>query len=149
MKNVLGVLLLSVASIAQVNAASGNSYVDSLKAQSFSELRANYDVDFENDQTWFGGRIVSVLDTCMLDEETVRTLNKVTIEEYDGEEFEVVGYDYLTKSIHGTKAMVDGDDVIDVPYTMSTTREIKVVQMDDDFDGDLLFTRDFTIPSCN
>ena len=66
----------------------------------------------------------------------------------DVDDFVVVGKDYLYKSIYGTKVVVDGDGTIDVPYTMSTTRTIRIVEMDDDFDGDVLFERDFTIPAC-
>lgn len=122
MKKMLLVLAMAT-SVFTAHAGSG-SYVESLKAQSFSELRANYDVELENDQVWFGGTIVSILDTCMADAETVRTSEKLEIEEMDGDDFVVVGVDYLYKSIHGRRAMVDEDN------------------------GELYFKRDYSIPAC-
>jgi hypothetical protein len=145
MKNLLCVLLLSVASLAQA----GNGYVNGLRAQSFEELRANYDVEIENDQVWFGGSIVSILDTCMSDSQTIRTVSKRDIEELDGDDFEVVGHDYLYKSIYSTRAVVDGDDVLTENYTMSTTRTLDIVSNDDDFMNEFYFSREYTIPACN
>lgn len=147
MKNLLLTLVLATSALS-ANAFSNGSYVDSLKKQSFEELRQNWDVDFENDQVWFGGKIISILDTCMADETTIRTNSKVTIEEMDGDDFVVVGRDYLYKSIHTQRVVVDGDDTVWEDYTMNTTRSIRIVENDDDFEGDVLFERDYTIPAC-
>lgn len=141
-------LILLLAVVSMTFTAQASSYVDYLKGLSWSELRANWDVDFEGDQVWFGGRIVDIFDTCMINDTTIRTNSKVKIEEMDGDDFVVVGFDYLYKSIHTSRAVVDGDSVIDEPYTMSTTRTIRVVENDDDFQGDLLFRKEFTIPAC-
>jgi hypothetical protein len=146
MKNLFSILLLTAASFAQ---ASSTSYISDLKTQSFEELRANYDVELENDQVWFGGSIVSILDTCMLDVKTIRTISKRDIEEQDGDDFEVVAHGYLYKSIYSTRAVVDGDDVISEEYTINTTRNINIVTNDDDMDNDFLFSREYTIPTCN
>lgn len=123
-------------------------YVDGLKKLNWTQLQANYDVDFEGDQIMFGGHILSILNTCMFDDQTIRTKNLVRIEEQDGDTFVFVGYEYLYKSIYSTRTMVDGDGTIDVPYTIATTRMIRVVANDSDFNGRFLFNKAFTIPSC-
>ncbi len=123
-------------------------YVERLKKKTWAQLRADWDLDFENDQIWFGGKMMSVFDTCMASASQIRTLKKVKIEEYDGEDFYTVGYDYLYRSVRSTRPMVDGDGTVDVPYSVATSRMIRVVYNDDDFDGDYLFSKRFTIPSC-
>ncbi|MAE74123.1 MAG: hypothetical protein CL675_08495 [Bdellovibrionaceae bacterium] len=130
-------------------AAAESDYVRELKALSFEELAARWDVDFENDQIWFGGTILSVFDTCVLDSETLRTIHTRDIEAQDDHDgFVVVGHDYLYRPIRGLRPMVDGDGTTDVPYEISLTRSIRIVENDDDFEGDILFTRDYTIPLC-
>lgn len=134
-----------------VNAGSGNgggSYLDYLKGLSWEELDQNWDVDFEGDQIWFGGHMLSILDTCMADEETFRTVDKKVLEVQDGDDWRVVGEDYLYKSIYGKKAMVDGDDVIMVPVVHKTSRTIKVVDIEQEFFANYLFKKEFTVPAC-
>jgi hypothetical protein len=134
--------------IAKNVCAGTSSYIGQLKLQSFSELAANYDVDFENDQIWFGGKMMSVLDTCMATPTTIRTKTKHNIEILDEDDFEIIGHDYLYKSIYATRAVVDGDDVIDESYTINPTRRIDIVTNDDDFNNDFLFSRIFVTPNC-
>lgn len=143
MKTIVSILLLTLST-----ATLANSYVDYLRGLSWSELRANYDVDFEGDKIWFGGSQFSVFDTCMASNKVIRTKNKVTIEVLDEDDFEVVGYDYLYKSVNSTRTIVDYDSTIDVPYTVPVTRTIDVVSLEDEFDAEFYFSRSFTIPAC-
>lgn len=142
MKLMMTIILFSLSQMTMA------SYVSELKKLNWEELRANWDVDFEGDQIWFDGKILSVLDTCMSSPTIIRSLDKVLIEEYDGDEFTPIGYEYLYKSIYSTRTMVDGDDTIDIPYTVKTKRNIKVVNWDEEFEGEFLFYKEFEIPSC-
>lgn len=142
-------IALSLSTIAQNVSAESTSYIGQLKQQSFSQLALNYDIDFENDQIWFGGKMMSVLDTCMINPNTIRTKTKHVIELLgDHDDFEIMGHDYLYKSIYSTRAVVDGDDVIDESYTINPTRRIDIVTNDDDFDNEFLFSRIFVTPNC-
>ena len=129
--------------------AMANNYVESLQALSWDELVAHEDVDFEGVQINFSGRLISRLDVCLSDASTLRTKTKRDIEEYDGEDFYTVGYDYLYTSLNYTSVMVDGDGTIDLPAKYAITKDVRVVQMDDDFEGDLLFKKSHTIESCS
>ena len=84
----------------------------------------------------------------MLDSTTIRTISKIAIEEQVGDYFEVLGYDYLYKSINSTRVIVDGDDVMEEEYTLNITRNISIVTNDDDMDNDYLFSKKFRIPKC-
>ena len=152
MFNFKSITILSVALLVGMAAGSASaksdSYIDSLKALSFSQLEQNWDVDFEGDQIWFGGSILSILNTCMVNPTTIRSKYKYDIEVMDGDDFEVVGNDYLYKSIYSSRAVVDGDDVIDEPYIINTSRKIDIVTNDDDFENEFLFSRVFTTPNC-
>ena len=140
-------LVLSLLFISNLSLGSSN-YIKTLKKMTFKELQQDYDIDFENNQIWFKGKMLSILDTCMQNNETIRTINKVKIEEYDGEDFYYVGRDYLYKSIYSQRVLVSGDDTEFVDYVINKTRIISVVENDDDFQGDVLFKRKFTIPNC-
>ncbi|MCO4755680.1 MAG: hypothetical protein KC478_14455 [Bacteriovoracaceae bacterium] len=149
MKNLITTLILSV-SFSAIAGSGQNSYIQSLESLSLSELSKEVEgVELENDKIWFEGSQVSIVDVCMSDAETFRTIEKRDIEEYDGDDFEVVGYDYLYKSIYGTETYVDGDGTVDVAVTYPTTREIKVIQSDSEFGGEFLFSRTYTVPACN
>lgn len=128
--------------------SNANTYIEGLKKLSWQELAQNYDVTFEGDQLFFGGHIISILNTCMHDETTLRTQKKIRIEEQDGDTFVYVGHDYLYRSIHSYRTMVDGDGTVDVPYTIQTRRLISVVENDDHFYRRLLFKKEFTVPNC-
>ena len=125
-----------------------SEYIDSLKNLTWGELQANYDVDFEGDQIMFGGNIVSRLDTCLSDDKTLRTISKREIQEYDGDDFYVVGYDYLYTSLSYYKTYSDGDGTIDVLKTHKINKLINVVQADDDFEGSFLFEKTHTLEAC-
>ncbi len=125
------------------------SYVDQLSQLSWQELKDHEDVDFLGVQINFDGTFISRLDVCLSDADTLRTINKVRIEEYDGEDFNFVGYDFLYRSLNYTRVYVDGDSTVDVIEAYKVTKDIKVVQWDDDFDGDFLFYKEHTIKSCN
>lgn len=143
-KTLLTVLIfaLSTSSFAE------SRYVSNLRKLSWAELKENYDVDFEGDQIMFGGHFLSILDTCMADATTIRTLEEIRIEEQDGDTFVFVGYEYLYRKINTTRTMVDGDGTIEVPYTIATRRLISVVENDSDFNGRLLFKKEFVVPNC-
>ena len=89
----------------------------------------------------------SRLDIC-LENEQLRTKTKVKIEEYDGDDFYVVGYDYLYRSLKYTRVIVDGDSTRDEVAYHPITKVISVVQNDDDFEGDLLFKKSHTFENC-
>lgn len=127
---------------------SGIGYIQSLKEMSIQELRQEEDVELGGDKVWFGLRQVSVADICMCDEETFRTIKKHKIEELDGDYFEVVGYDYLYKSIYGSETYVDGDSTVDVDIVYPTTFEIQVLTEDYEFGSELLFSFSYTVPKC-
>lgn len=144
MKTILVSFLLTLGFSAQAN-----DYIEELKATPLEELAENYDVFFEGDQLWFGGHIVSILDVCMEDEETFRTVDKHKIYKALDEELIVVGEDYLTKSIYGQKAISKNDEVILVPFTYPTTWTINVVERPEQDRGDYLFSKEYTISPCN
>lgn len=130
-----------------VQSTFANEYINGLKKLSWAELDAHYDVAFEGHQVWFGGRIFSRLDLC-IENEQLRTKTKVKIEEYDGDDFYVVGYDYLYRSLKYTRVIVDGDATRDEVAYHQITKFISVVQNDDDFEGDLLFKKSHTFKNC-
>jgi len=128
--------------------ATQDSYLQSLKNMNFDQLAAQYDVAFEGDQIFFNGSIISMLNTCMADPATLRTKNKVVIEQLDDEDFVITGNDYLYKPVNGLKAMVDGDSVKYVQHTIETEKDIHIVTFDDDLDFDHLFTKRYKIEKC-
>ena len=143
MKNLL-IFLVTMVSMT----SHASSYVDDLKRLSWTELKDHYEVDFEGDQINFSGTFISRLDLCLSDSETLRTIEKREIEEFDGDDFVVVGYDYLYQTLNYSKTYVDGDGTIDILKRYELSKEIKVVQNDSDFEGDLLFTKIHTIEPC-
>lgn len=142
MKSILTTLVLA----ASVNANAG--YIDDLKAQSWDELKANHDVTFEGDKIWFEGKQLSVLDVCMSDEETFRTVEEQVMEHQEYDDFVFDGMEYMYKSVKGTKTMVDYDGTIEVPVVYPTTLNIDVVELDDENYNEFLFSAEYTIPAC-
>jgi hypothetical protein len=143
-KKIISLFVFMICVSGVVNAG----YVDDLKQKSWSELRADWDLDFEGDQIWFRGRVISIFDTCMVSNTIIRTKKRVIIEEYDGEDFYATGNDYLYRSLIGTRTIVEGDGTSSEEYTLNKTRKIRVVQNDDEFSGEILFYKEFTVPKC-
>lgn len=142
-------ILITVVTISlSINSFAESRYVSNLRKLSWAELQENYDVDFEGDQIMFGGHFLSILDTCMADATTIRTLEEIRIEEQDGDTFVFVGHEYLYRNIHTTRTLVDGDGTIEVPYTIATRRLISIVESDSDFNGRFLFKKEFVVPNC-
>jgi len=128
--------------------ATQNSYLEALKDMDFDELAAQYDIAFEGDQIFFNGKVISMLNTCMADPSTLRTKNKIVIEQLDDEDFIITGHKYLYKPVNGLKAMVDGDSVKYVKHLIETEKDIHIVTFDDDLDFDHLFTKKYKIKKC-
>ncbi|MBC76906.1 MAG: hypothetical protein CME64_12910 [Halobacteriovoraceae bacterium] len=145
MKTFFGSMLLT---LTFAFAGSGNGYIEGIKKMTLQELSQEEGIELDGDRLWFGLTQVSVVDVCMADEETFRTIEKRTIEVLDEDYFEVVGYDYLYKSIYGTKTFVDGDGTIDVDVVYPTTFEIQVLTEDYEFGNEFLFERSYTVPAC-
>ncbi|WP_042145061.1 MULTISPECIES: hypothetical protein [unclassified Pseudoalteromonas] len=114
----------------------------------FYELAAQYNIAFKGVQIFFKGNVVSILNTCMADPQTIRTKFKVVIETLDDEDFIVIGHDYLYKSANGLKAMVDGVSVKYINHTIATEKHIHIVTNDDDLDFDHLFSKRYKIKKC-
>lgn len=128
--------------------ATQNTYLETLKKMNFDELAAQYDIAFEGDQIFFKGNVISMFNTCMADQNTIRTKSKVVIETLDDEDFVVTGHNYLYKSVNGLKAMVDGDSVKYINHTIATEKDINIVTNDDDLDFDHLFSKRYKIKKC-
>ena len=125
--------------------ATQNTYIETLKAMDFNELSEQYDIAFEGDQIFFNGNIVSMLNTCMAEPQTIRKKSKVIIEKLDDEDFIVTGHNYLYKSVNGLKDMVYGDSARYVNHTIETEKDIHIVTFDDDLGFDHLFTKRYKI----
>lgn len=128
--------------------ATQNTYLETLKNMNFDEIAAQYDIAFEGDQIFFKGNVISMLNTCMADPQTIRTKSKVVIETLDDEDFIITGHDYLYKSVNSLKAMVDGDSVKYINHTIATEKDIHIVTNDDDLDFDHLFSKKYKIKKC-
>ncbi len=145
-------LLVLFISILSMSSFAGKINRDS----TWEDIQKSYDVVAEDSQINFNGTLVGVLDVCLLKEMTLRTKKKVSIYEWSDEVNDdlgpvIVGKDYLTTSRKYLKTYADGDETIEVLQIYPLNYSIDVYDSEDDiqFPGSELFTKNYTIPSCN
>ncbi len=122
-------------------------YVEKLKQMTWDELQSQ-DLEFEGPSYWFQGTQAKAFDVCLYNHKFIRTKNIVNIYEYDGDDWDIKGKDYLYTNIRYHQ--VDSDNVTGkAPYKLYDLNPvIKVGYTDSEGNFKTYFTRVFVVPVC-